>query len=295
MKWSRKTTEKIAGELGSLGIHMGRTTVGRLLKDMDYSLKVNRKSIAGSKHPDRNAQFEYIQAQREEASAQGIPIISVDSKKKEKVGLFKNPGAIWCQQARQVRDHDFRSDAVGMAVPYGIYNVEANRGFVFVGMSSDTPAFAVDCIEAWWRLEGRRTYPQAPALVILADGGGSNGYRPRMWKWALQQRLCDRHGLTVTVLHYPPGASKWNPIDHRLFSEITKNWAGVPLASYETVLKYARTTKTATGLRVRARLMHKHYQKGLKVSDEQMAELCLSPHEILPKWNYTLQPSADTN
>lgn len=291
VKWTRKTTEKIAEQLRSMEIPVGRTTVARLLKDMDYRLRVNRKSIGAGRDPDRNAQFEYIVARREEASAQGIPLLSVDTKKKEMVGLFKNSGTLWAQEATPVRDHDYRSDAIGMAVPYGIYNVEANRGFVFVGTSSDTPAFAVDCLEAWWRAEGRDRYPHADHLLILADNGGSNGPRCRLWKWALQQQLCDRHGLTITVLHYPPGASKWNPIEHRLFSQMSRNWAGVPLTSYETILKYARTTRTSTGLRVRSRLVDRFYPKGVRVSDDDMAQLNLTRHQILPDWNYTLQPT----
>ena len=290
LKWTRKTTKKVADELRSLGIDVGRTTVGRLLKAMKYSLKVNQKNIGAGKNPERNAQFEYISRQRKKAAAVAIPVISVDSKKKETVGPFKNPGATWRQQAHQVNDHDFRSLAEGMAVPYGIYDVEANRGFVCVGASSDTPEFAVECIVKWWRAEGRERYAGANELVILADGGGSNGSRCRLWKSALQEKLCDRHGISVTVAHYPPGASKWNPIEHRLFSEISKNWAGEPLDSYETILKFIRTTKTRTGLKVRSQLVTKQYERRIRVSDERMKQLNITPHETLPKWNYTLSP-----
>lgn len=290
LKWTRKTTQKVADELKSLGIRVGRTTVGRLLKDMKYSLKVNQKKIGAGKDPDRNEQFEYITRQRKQAVAEGIAVISVDAKKKEMVGSFKNPGAAWRQQAHRVNDHDFRSAAKGMAVPYGIYDIEANRGFVCVGTSYDTPEFAVECIAEWWRDEGRRRYPDTTDVLILADGGGSNGFRCRLWKSALQQKLCDRFGVSVTVAHYPPGASKWNPIEHRLFSEIAKNWAGEPLESYETILKFIRTTKTTTGLKVRSRLMPKQYKKGIRISDERMEQLNMTQHEILSKWNYSLSP-----
>jgi len=290
LKWTRKTTQKVADELKSLGICVGRTTVGKLLKKMKYSLKVNRKKIGAGKDPDRNEQFEYITRQRKQAAAKGIAVISVDTKKKEMVGPFKNPGAAWRQQAHRVNDHDFRSAAKGVAVPYGIYDIEANRGFVCVGTSYDTPEFAVECIVKWWRDEGRGRYPDTAGVLILADGGGSNGSRCRLWKSALQQKLCDRFGVSVTVAHYPPGASKWNPIEHRLFSEISKNWAGEPLKSYETILKFIRTTKTTTGLKVRSRLIPKQYKKGIRISDERMEQLNMTQHEILSKWNYTLRP-----
>jgi len=290
LKWTRKTTQKVADALKSLGICIGPTTAGRLLKKMDYSLKVNHKKIGAGNDPDRNEQFEYISRQRKEAAAEGIAVISVDTKKKETVGQFKNPGATWRQQAHRVNDHDFRSAATGMAVPYGIYDDQANRGFVCVGTSYDTPEFAVECIVKWWRDEGRRRYPDTADVLILADGGGSNGFRCRLWKSALQHKLCDRFGVSVTVAHYPSGTSKWNPIEHRLFSEISKNWAGEPLNSYETILKFIRTTKTTTGLKVRSRLMPKQYEKGIRVSDERMAQLNIVGHDTLPKWNYTINP-----
>ena len=290
VKWTRKTPAKIAKELKKLHLQVGRTTVARLLKDMDFSLKVNQKRIGAGKHPARNQQFEYLGEQRKAAASKGIPVVSVDTKKKELVGRFKNPGTIWCQQGEWVNDHDFRSLAIGLDVPYGCYDEQANRGFLFVGTSYDTPQFAVDCLDRWWRLEGRIRYPNATELMVLADSGGSNGYRCRLWKSALQEQLCDKHGLSVTVHHYPPGASKWNPIEHRLFSEISKNWAGEPLVSHETLLKFARTTKTSTGLKVRAQLITKTYQKGIRVTDERMEALNLTGHEILPKWNYALEP-----
>jgi hypothetical protein len=189
-----------------------------------------------------------------------------------------------------VNDHDFRSDAEGIALPYGIYDLQANHGYLFVGTTHDTPAFAADNLARWWVYAGRRRYPEATELLVLADGGGSNGARTRAWKHALQQRLCDRHGLTVTVCHYPVGASKWNPIEHRLFSEISKNWAGKPLDSYQTVLNYASTTRTKTGLQVNAYLVNTNYPTGIKINDQQMHQLRLRPHETQPTRNYTLTP-----
>ena len=295
LKWTRKTTQKIADQLASLGIHVGRSTVGRLLRMMKFSLKVNQKSIGAGRNPERNKQFEHIGGERRHAEATGIPVISVDAKKREMVGPFKNAGAAWCQQARQVNDHDFRSMAEGVAVPYGIYDVGANRGFVCVGVASNTAQLAVDSIERWWRAEGRERYANADELLILADGGGSNGSRCRLWKSVLQEKLCDRHGISVTVAHYPPGASKWNPIEHRLFSEISKNWAGVPLESYETVLNYIRTTETTTGLKVRAQLVTKQYKTKIKVSDERMKQINITPNDILPQWNYTVNPTSQTS
>ena len=291
LKWTRRTTAKIAAELRCAGLDVGARTVARLLHEMGFSLRVNHKKLSRGSPPERDAQFRTIAALREDCRARALPILSVDSKKKEMVGRFKNPGSAWSREPVEVNDHDFRSDAVGMAIPYGVYDLAANRGTVFVGTSHDTPTFAVDSIEAWWRTEGRRRYPHVDHLAILADGGGSNGPTSRVWKHGLQRRLCDRHGLTVTVAHYPPGASKWNPIEHRLFSAISKNWAGRPLDTYETVLNYLCTTTTVTGLRVRAHLVQKRYEKGLSVTDAQMSTLQLTKDPTFPKWNYTLRPT----
>lgn len=275
LKWTRCATRKIARQLRRLNIRIGARTLGRLLKKMGFSLRVNHKKLeSGNKNPPprgvRNRQFAYIQRKREEFASRGNPIISVDTKKKELIGNFKNPGAGWEQQPQLVNDHDFRSDAVGMAIPYGIYDPELNRGFVVVGTSRETPAFAVDAITLWWNRCGQRLYPEAQELLILADSGGGNSARARGWKYHLQQQLANRYGLKVTVCHYPPGSSKWNPIEHRLFSQITKNWEGTPLQSYETVVKYIRTTKTSTGLKVSARLLCTRYEKGESISDEEM-------------------------
>jgi hypothetical protein len=290
LKWTRRTTGKIAKELRFLGIQISRTTVGKLLKQMKYSLRVNRKKLGPAGHPDRNAQFANIGDLRERFAQQGDPIISVDTKKKEKVGSFKNPGAAWNREPVLVNDHDFKSRALGMAIPYGVYDMQANRGSIFVGTSHDTATFAVESIAKWWSYDGRWRYPGAKQLLILADGGGSNSSRCRAWKRGIQGKLCDRYGLSVTVSHYPPGASKWNPIEHRLFGEVSKNWAGEPLESYEKILNYMRTTKTTTGLNVKAYLIPKHYAKGVKVSDDEMSQLRITSHTTLPKWNYTLSP-----
>jgi hypothetical protein len=219
----------------------------------------------------------------------------VDTKKKEMVGPFKNVGRVWSREAIPVNDHDFRSQAKGMASPRGLYDVMANRGSVLIGTSHDTSDFAVDAIVEWWRREGRRRYGQSSELLILADSGGSNGARCRLWKWALQERLVDRFGLAVTVCHYPTGASKWNPIEHRLFSEISKHWAGQPLIDYPTILRLIGETKTKTGLRVNCRLTTEFYPTKIKVSDGQMAELNLLMHPTLPNWNYTLFPKLNRN
>ena len=296
LQWTRKTTRNVARELRHLDIRISAKTVGRLLKKMGFSLRVNHKNLeSGNKNPPprrvRNRQFKYINRKRKEFAAAGNPVISVDAKKKEKVGNFKNNGTSWQQDAYEVNDHDFLNDAVGMAVPYGIYDTEANRGFVAVGTTHETPAFAVDSITQWWKHYGRRAYPDTNELLILADCGGSNSARAHAWKYHLQHRLCDPHGLKVTVCHYPPGASKWNPIEHHLFSYISNNWAGKPLASYETVLKYIQTTKTSTGLAVKSSLVTKNYEKGEKITPADMKQLALNMHKILPKWNYTLQPS----
>jgi hypothetical protein len=299
LKWMRKTTEKVAEQLKRLKIDVSPNTVGRLLKGMGYSLRVNhKKKEAGNKNPPppavRNRQFEYISHMREKFARRGHPIVSGDAKKKEQVGNFKNPGTSWEKEAYRVNDHDFPSDAVGKAVPYSLYDTLENLGFVVVGISHETPAFVVRAIVLWWQECGRKMYPDSEELLILVDAGGGNGWRSRGWKYHLQYDLCDRYGLTVTVCHYPPGASKWNPADHRLHSEISKNWAGKPLDSYETVLKYLRTTKTKTGLRVRARLERKPYETGERIADWQMAELCLTRHKTNPDWNYTLAPHASS-
>lgn len=291
LKWTRKTTEKIAQQLKLVGIEVSSKTVGRILKELGYSLRVNHKKISSGDGVDRNEQFEYIAAIRKQHSEMAVPIISVDTKKKELVGNFKNAGVAWNKQPVSVNDHDFRSQADGIAIPYGIYDVNANLGSVFVGTSYDTSEFAVSSIEKWWRYNGRNHYPSAKQLLILADGGGSNGSRSRSWKYELQ-KLCDRHKIEITVCHYPPGASKWNPIEHRLFSEISKNWQGRPLDSYSAIKNYISTTSTKTGLKVKAYISPKKYKKGLKISDHQMRIVNIEKHDTFPKWNYTIIPKS---
>lgn len=290
-KWCRMSLVKIAACLADhLLIKVSPTTVGRLLRDLDYSLKANRKCLSSGSSPHRDTQFGIIRGLREEFAAAGDPIISVDTKKKELIGPFKNAGRTWCRSARKVKDHDFRSEAIAIASPYGLYDTLRNFGVLVVGTSADTPEFAANAIDTWWRRHGMEDYPSARRLLILADSGGSNGAQPRAFKRFLQERIADAHGLTVTVAHYPSGASKWNPIEHRLFSEITKTWAGHPLETLLDLLHYAESTTTTTGLRVTAYLDEREYQKGISVSDREFKSLNLTRHHQLSKWNYTIAP-----
>ena len=293
--WTGLRLEQISRQLGRLGFAVCPNTVRRLLEEMDYALRANRKSLSGQQSPERDRQFRYLQVQRQEFTRQGLPIISVDTKKKEMVGAFKNAGQVWSREPIRVNDHDFRSLAKGMAIPRGLYDVQANRGSVLIGTSHDTSDFAVDAIVDWWRREGRKRYGQSAELLILADSGGSNGARSRLWKCALQKKLADRFGLAVTVCHYPTGASKWNPIEHRLLSEISKHWAGQPLTDYPTIVRLIGETKTQTGLRVHCALSTKDYPTKIKISKEQMNELDLLAHPFLPQWNYTLLPRVNRN
>ena len=292
LKWTHKTTEKIAQELKTLDINISANTVSKILKQLDFSLCVNHKKKSHGSSQHRDQQFNIIDDLRQDFATNKNPIISVDTKKKEYVGTFKNAGKSWSQEPIKVNDHDFLSYAKGVAVPFGIYDIQDNSGMVVVGQPADTSIFAVDAILKWWVEEGSSRYNHTNELLILADSGGSNGCRRRGWKYELQHKLCNPYGLTITVAHYPTGASKWNPIEHRLFSDISKNWAGKPLTSWETILKYIRTTATTKGLRVKAFLNRKKYLKGIKISDEEMAALSLKHHEILPKWNYTIRPEA---
>jgi hypothetical protein len=295
LKWTRKSTGKIAEELQKGGIHVSAKTVGRLLRQMKYSLRVNVKKLeSGIRNPPprqkRNRQFEHIAQVRQSFVRKHQPIISIDTKKKELIGNFRNGGRSWERKPFGVLDHDFRSDASAIAVPYGIYDCQNNRGLVCVGTSADTPALAVDAIEYWWVHERPLCFPEATELLILADCGGSNGCRARVFKWHLYDQLCQSHGVTVTLCHYPPGASKWNPIEHRLFSEISKNWQAQPLLSLATMLNYIRTTTTASGLRVHAHFMRRKYQKGERIPDKQFDRLPLQRDVALPDWNYKLAP-----
>ena len=293
LKWTRKTTVKVSRELNSAGIVVGARTVARLLTDLDYRLRVNHKKLARGTavcRRERNQQFEYIHALRQSFLDRGDPVISVDTKKKELVGLFKNPGTAWVKTATPVLDHDFRSDAKEIAVPYGVQDLGANRGHIFVSTSHDTPQYAVAAVTRWWKVEGNPRYPDSSRLLILADNGGSNSSRCRAWKHELHNQLCNQHDLEVTVCHYPSGASKWNPIEHLLFSQVSKNWAGVPLEDLETMLNFIRTTKTQKGLRVRASQIKGHYPTGIRVTASAMANVNIIAHNVLPAWNYTIAP-----
>jgi hypothetical protein len=290
LRWMRKTTANVAAQLARLGIAVSARTVARLLRKLKFSLRVNRKKL-GTQHPDRDQQFRNIAALRRRFTRLRYPVISVDAKKRELVGNFKNAGAKWDRQPTLVNDHDFRSQASGIAVLYGIYDLQANRGAMFVGVSHETSAFAAASIRTWWQQQGRRWYPQARHVLILADTGGSNAAARGAWKDQLQRQLCDRCGLTVTVAHYPTGASKYNPIERRLFSRITSNWMGEPLVSYEKILKFIRSTKTSTGLRVTARLDPKQYPVGQKPSATRLRQLNVTRAKFAPRWNYTINPS----
>lgn len=286
------TPEKVAHCLQNrLGICVSATTVRRLLTQLAYSLKGNSKTLSAGSHRDRDKQFGIIKRFREQFNAAGDPIISVDTKKKELIGLFKNPGRVWCREAKKVKDHDFRSEALGKASPYGIYDVGLNFGVIVVGKSADTPEFAVNSIATWWLYHGRHQYPDSKRLLILADSGGSNGARPRAFKKFLQERISDEYGLEVIVSHYPTGASKWNPIEHRMFSEISKNWAGHPLESFETLLNFVRETKTGTELHIEAYFDEGEYEKGIRVSDKEFKRLNITKNNELSNWNYTIMPA----
>lgn len=289
MKWTNRSLRKLQKALRKQGFHLALNTIARLLRQQGYSLRTNRKRRAGTHERDRDRQFRYIARMRQLYQTLKFPVISVDAKKKELVGNFKNPGQRWRRKPRDVLDHDFPSWAIGKAIPYGIYDFAHNDGYVVIGTSHETATFAVAAIRRWWIAVGRKRYPLAKRLLIQADSGGSNGCRRWEWKLALQH-LADEFGLIITVTHYPSGASKWNPIDHRMFSLISGNWAGEPLESYELILKYIRTTRSETGFRCRASLDHKDYPTKVKVTPAQKATIRLKPRRVLPRWNYTILP-----
>lgn len=293
VRWTNQSTQSIAEELTRRGYPVSDKTVARCLRDLDYSLQLNRKEKEGPQHPNRDAQFRYINRREAEFRASGDPVLSVDTKKKELVGAFRNKGRTWRRKGRpvQVNVHDFPSRAKGHAIPYGAYDVVEDRALVNVGTSHDTAEFAVESIRRWWKLDGRRRYSGARRLLICADGGGSNSSRARAWKIHLQ-RLADELGIPVTVCHYPPGTSKWNRVEHRVFSFISLTWKGQPLWSYRTVINLIGATKTRTGLKVRAVLDRNKYETGIKISDEEMQRLRIRRHKTHPNWNYTLRPRA---
>ncbi len=283
LRWTCKSVRRLAEELQREGHAVSYQTVAELLHEMEYSLQANQKTLEGSQHADRDEQFEYINRKAKRYLKQGEPVISVDTKKKELVGDFKNAGREWQPQGQPepVRVHDFeiREHGKGKVAPYGVYDLGRNTGWVSVGVDHDTAAFAVESIRRWWRWMGRPAYQRAKRLLITADSGGSNGARVRLWKWELQ-KLADENGLQISVCHFPPGTSKWNKIEHRLFSFISQNWRGKPLISHEVVINLIAATTTATGLRVKSRLDTNTYPQGLKVSDQQMAELQLRKRSV---------------
>ncbi len=296
LRWTCKSVRKLAEELRMLGHQVSHELVSQVLHELGYSLQANRKTREGGTHQDRDAQFAHLNAQAEAFLAAGEPVVSVDAKKKELVGDFKNPGREWCPQGKpeEVRVYDFPIPGLGRATPYGVYDVRQNAGWVNVGMDHDTAAFAVESIRRWWKTVGPSQYPEAKRLLISADGGGSNGSRVRLWKWELQ-RLADETGLSITVCHLPPGTSKWNKIEHRLFAWISQNWRGQPLTSYAVILKLIAATTTKAGLTVQCQLDTNSYPAGRKVSDEEMATLSILPDPFHGEWNYTIRPREPSN
>ena len=291
LRWTCKSARTLAAELTARRHPVSHTKVTQLLKKDGYSLQGNRKTEEGEDHPDRDAQFRHINRAIKAALRAGEPVISVDTKKKELVGNYQNQGRQWRKQgtAEKVQGHDFPGPEVPRAYPYGIYDLAHNAGFVNVGTDHDTGAFAVASIRGWWRAEGRRQYPHTDRLLITADGGGSNGWRLRLWKWELQ-RLADQTGLALTICHFPPGTSKWNKVEHRLFSFISSNWRGEPLRDYETVVRLIAGTTTAKGLQVTCRLDHRKYPVGRKITDEEFGQINLKHNNFHGEWNYTIFP-----
>jgi hypothetical protein len=291
LRWTCKSTTQLADALTEQRHPVSPRTVATLLKGAGYSLQANRKTREGTAHPDRDAQFRYLTGLITEGHQQGQPTISVDTKKKELVGDFKNGGREWRPhgQPLPVRVHDFLDPALGKAIPYGVYDLANNEGWVSVGITHDTAEFAVNAIRLWWTRMGRHRFPRARTLLITADGGGSNGPRSRLWKWALQ-RLADDFDLTLSVCHLPPGTSKWNKIEHRLFSFISQNWRGKPLVSHQAIVNLIAATTTRTGLRVKAALDTRRYETALEVADDVFARLRITPHTFHGDWNYTIAP-----
>jgi len=291
LRWTCKSTRKLAEELCRQGHPVSDRTVARLLYDAGYSLQANRKTREGHGHPDRNAQFEHISQQVCRVQKRGQPVVSVDTKKKELVGDFKNPGEEWRPEGdpQKVRVHDFKDKELGKAIPYGVYDLTNNQGWVSVGIDHDTAYFATNTIRRWWEDMGSKRFPRATELMITADGGGSNSSRSRLWKVALQG-LADQLEMKLNVCHFPPGTSKWNKIEHRLFSYITSNWRGQPLVSHQAILNLIASTTTKTGLVVQAAMDTNTYQTGIKVSDEEMATLRLTPCKFHGNWNYVIAP-----
>ena len=294
LRWICKSTRTLAAQLTQQNHPISYVKVAQLLREQNYSLQSNRKTEEGEDHPDRDAQFRHINTLVKKSLAAGMPVISVDTKKKELVGNYDNAGQQWlvAKQPRKVSGHDFPSPEVPRAYPYGIYDMGRNTGFVNVGTDHDTGAFAVASIRGWWRFEGRHIYPEASQLVITADGGGSNGSRLRLWKLELQL-FADETGLLLSICHFPPGTSKWNKIEHRLFSFISSNWRGEPLRDYETIVNLIAKTTTAKGLKVRCRLDRRKYPTGRIVSDQEMKQVNLERNKFHGDWNYVIRPNSN--
>jgi len=292
LRWTCKSVRNVEKRLAETGFAVSYRTVARILNEQEYSLQANRKTSEGKKdHPDRDQQFRYINEQAKQFLRDGQPVISVDTKKKELVGNYKNGGREWEKKGRavEVLSHDFPDPEVPKAIPYGIYDIGDNTGWVTVGVDADTAEFAVGSIRQWWKWMGKRRYPKAKELLICADSGGSNGYRSHLWKRELQ-RLADQKKLRITVCHFPPGTSKWNKVEHRLFSFISMNWRGRPLTDYQTIVNLIASTTTKTGLIVRVRLDTNRYQRGVKVSAAELSSIALEPHKFHGEWNYTIRP-----
>jgi len=292
LKWTCKSTRNISDELNKKGIKVSYRTVYNLLSEANYTLQGNKKTLGNSNSQNRDKQFRYINSEVKKYMNNNEPIISVDAKKKEQVGNFKNTGQTWRKKSnpKKVHDHDFASLGEGVAIPYGTYDIQKNEGFVNVGIDADTAEFAVNGIRQWWYLMGKKNYPKAKKLLICADGGGSNGSRNRTWKINLQ-KLSDEIKIEITVCHYPPGTSKWNKIEHRMFSFISMNWKGQPLESYEMIINLISNTTTRKGLKIEAKLDRNEYEKGIKVSDKELEEINIKFNKKNPKWNYTINQS----
>lgn len=290
--WTSKSTRKLAKELQKLGHQVSYRTVARMLGNSGYSLQANRKTREGKQHPDRDAQFQYINNKVRSFQRRGQPVISVDAKKRELVGDFKNGGREWQPkgQPERVRTHDFKDKELGHAIPYGVYDQTQNNGWVSVGIDHNTAEFAVESIRRWWRRMGSKTYPQATELLITADAGGSNGNRSRLWKICVQE-LADELGIKITICHFPPGTSKWNKIEHRMFCHITENWRGRALVSQTVIVNLIANTTTESGLKVKARLDKNTYQTGIEISDEELAAVNITRHKFHGDWNYTIIPT----
>ena len=292
LKWTCKSSRSIASELTKKKMIISYRTVCRILSDLDYSLQANRKIQSGEDHPDRDEQFKLINRTVNKFIKKEFPVISVDTKKKEQIGNFKNEGQVWSKkgEARKVYDHDFKELGDGSAIPYGVYDIQYNEGLVNVGKSADTAEFAVNSIKHWWKIFAKKRYPNATQLLICADGGGSNGSANRAWKIFLQ-KFSNEENICITVRHYPPGTSKWNKIEHRMFSFISLNWKGIPLDTYETVINLIAGTTTKKGLKIKARLDKKKYEKGLVIPPDFLGHLEIDFHRKYPKWNYSISPN----